>query len=111
MTSGSPRFNTLPIMNSAEMIDYEREMVDKGYITRPTYASAYTFEISQAAKILLDAKDGIITQAEADAKLGELAERESYRDVKKYMLQPSFSQQYNLRLFLLYYPKNWLMSM
>ena len=96
MTSGSPRFNTLPIMNSAEMIDYEREMVDKGYITRPTYASAYTFEISQAAKILLDAKDGIITQAEADAKLGELAEREAYRDVKKYMLQPSFSQQYNL---------------
>lgn len=35
MTSASPRFSTLPVMTSAEMIDYEREMVDKGYITRP----------------------------------------------------------------------------
>lgn len=48
-TSGSPRFNTLPIMNSAEMIDYEKEMVEKGYITRPVN-SAYSAgaPISQA---------------------------------------------------------------
>lgn len=96
-TSGSPRFNTLPIMNSAEMIDYEKEMVEKGYITRPVN-SAYSAgaPISQAAKLILDAKDGLINQADADAILNELAGREAYRDVKKYLLQPSFSQQYNL---------------
>ena len=96
-TSGSPRFNTLPIMNSAEMIDYEKEMVEKGYITRPVN-SAYSAgaPISQAAKLILDAKDGLINQADADAMLNELAGRKAYRDVKKYLLQPSFSQQYNL---------------
>lgn len=52
--------------------------------------------ISQAAKLILDTKDGLINQADADAMLNELAGREAYRDVKKYLLQPSFSQQYNL---------------
>ena len=97
MTSAAPRFNSLPVMNSAEMIDYEREMVDKGYITRPVnspYSAGYA--ISDAAKILLDAKEGQISQADADALLDELASRKAYRDVKKYLLQPAFSQQYNL---------------
>lgn len=97
MTSGSPRLGTLPVMNSAEMIDYEREMVEKGYITRPVnsaYGAGYA--ISQAAQLLLDAKEGVIPQAEADAELEKLANRKAYRDVKKYLLQPSFSQQYNL---------------
>ena len=97
MTSGSPRLGTLPVMNSAEMIDYEREMVEKGYITRPVnsaYGAGYA--ISQAAQLLLDAKERVIPQAEADAELEKLANRKAYRDVKKYLLQPSFSQQYNL---------------
>ena len=97
MTSGSPRFSSLPVMNSAEMIDYEREMVEKGYITRPV-SSAWGagYAISDAAKILLDAKDGVITQADSEAQLEKMASRKSYRDVKKYLLQPAFSQQYNL---------------
>lgn len=72
-------------------------MVDKGYITRPVnspYSAGYA--ISDAAKILLDAKEGQISQADADALLDELASRKAYRDVKKYLLQPAFSQQYNL---------------
>lgn len=97
MTSATPRFNTLPVMNSAEMIDYEREMVEKGYVTRPVNTSySAGGPISQASKILLDVKDNIISQAEADVELEKLASREAYRDVKKYLLQPSFSQQYNL---------------
>ena len=71
-------------------------MVEKGYITRPVN-SAYSAgaPISQAAKLILDAKEGLINQSDADAVLNELASREAYRDVKKYLLQPSFSQQYN----------------
>ena len=97
MTSASPRFSTLPVMTSAEMIDYEREMVDKGYITRPV-SSAWGagYAISTAAKLLLDAKDGVISQDVANAELEKLASRSAYRDVKKYLLQSSFSQQYNL---------------
>ena len=47
-------------------------MVDKGYITRPVnspYSAGYA--ISDAAKILLDAKEGLISQADADALLDE----------------------------------------
>lgn len=74
-TSGSPRFNTLPIMNSAEMIDYEKEMVEKGYITTREFSVFGRSSISQAAKLILDAKEGLINQADADAVLNELASR------------------------------------
>lgn len=96
-TSGAPRFNTLPVMNSAEMIDYEREMVDKGYIVEPTNTQwSASGPITQAAKVLLAMKNGTMTQDDGEAVLEELASREAYRDVKKYLLQSSSSQSYNL---------------
>ena len=97
LVSGQPRFNTLPLMNSAEMIDYEREMIEKGYITRPT-TTDYSADgpVSQAAYLIMDMRDGAISEEKGEAALAELAGRESYRDVKKYLLQSSFSQTYNL---------------
>lgn len=104
--AGRPRVNTLPLLNSAQLIDYERELVDQGQLVDPGLppanpnAAYYPRAISEAQEWLFRAQRGTATVAQRDSALGVLASRDrtGYDQLRQYLLQPAQSQVYNLSL-------------
>jgi TonB-linked SusC/RagA family outer membrane protein len=104
--AGRPRVNTLPLLNSAQLIDYERELVDQGQLTDPGLPPAnpatpyFPRAISEAQEWLFRAQRGTATVAQRDSALGVLASRgrTGYDQLRQYLLQPAQSQTYDLSL-------------
>jgi TonB-linked SusC/RagA family outer membrane protein len=94
-TASPADFSKLTSMNSAEYIDLEQELVDKGYISDPIggYRSA---PVSEAQEWMLKAKRNPIYTAERDAALNVLRNRSNHDQIRDYLLQNAVTQQYNL---------------
>jgi TonB-linked SusC/RagA family outer membrane protein len=93
--TGRPRLGTLNQMTSAQYIDLEKEMVTKSIITDPA-SYIYSKNVSQAETALFQYKRGNITLAQRDAQLDSLASVDNTNQIKKYLLQPAATQQYNM---------------
>ena len=98
-TSGGPKLNYLKQMTTAQYIDLEKEMVEKGFIAEPTniYNSGLG-NVSQAETILFKYKHGTITSAQRDEALGQLATINNTSQIQDNLLQKATTQQYNLSL-------------
>jgi len=94
----------LRIMNSAEYVDLEKELFEKGFINDPATWSPgyYTFNTnkntSEALEWMFKARRGTITEAERNAALEEISARDNSGQIRDYLLQNSLNQQYNLSI-------------
>ena len=100
--SGKPDLGYLRTMNSAQMIDYQEELVAKNILNGNniatslySYATYYPGEVAAAAIRL---KNGQITQANYDALVGPLKAIDNKAQIQRYLLRPMSSQQYNLSI-------------
>ena len=104
--AGRPRVNTLPLLNSTQLIDYERELVDQSLLVDPGLPPAnpntayFPRAVSEAQEWLFRAQRGTATVAQRDSALAVLGSRgrTGYDQLRQYLLQPAQSQVYNLSL-------------
>lgn len=89
-------------MSSAQYVDLETEMVNKGFYTDPLaspyYDPLYTTNSSDVAEWLFKVKRGTATQAEADAAIAKISSRSNYSQIQKYLLQNVVNQQHTLSI-------------
>jgi TonB-linked SusC/RagA family outer membrane protein len=94
--------NKLNWMNSAQYVDLETEMVNKGFysdaLASPYYDPLYTTNTSDVLEWLFRVKRGTATQAEADAAIAQISSRSNYSQIEKYLLQNAVTQQHNLSI-------------
>lgn len=97
-TQGRPDLSNLRNMNSAQLLDYERELTDRGvfYKSAPTdYYSAQSY-FHEGVRLALDLKDGTISQQQYDSEVARLSAIDNHSQISEYLLQPATSQQYGL---------------
>ena len=90
--------NYLKSMSSAQMLDYEKELVDKKYLTNISATSYSTaqYYLPEGSRLALSLKSGAITQGDYDARISELSKIDNRSQISKYLLGNTSSQQYNL---------------
>lgn len=94
-----PNLNNLSWMNSAQYINLEQELVNRGLLTDPAlagYNALYTANNSDATEWMYRVQRGTATPAQRDAALAELATHDSRQQINKYLLQNAVSHQANL---------------
>jgi len=98
--SKNPSIADLKWMSSAQYIDLEKEMVDKGLLVDPLAAAPgneiYTPNNSEATEWMFRVKRGTATAAQRDAALAEIGSRDGMAQIEKYLLQNATNHQYNL---------------
>ncbi len=88
-------FNT---MSSAQMLGYEKELVDRNIMT-PIAPSNYfnaLYVVPPGTAFAQQLKTGTITQAQYDASVSSLSGIDNRSQISKYFLQGVQSQQYNI---------------
>lgn len=95
--SNKPSLSKLPLMNSSQVLNLEQEFVDKNLVTDPaSVTSILTSPVSQGMDLMFQYKRGQITEAQRNAGLDVLRNRNTYDQAEKYFLQASTSQNYDL---------------
>ncbi|GGF24130.1 SusC/RagA family TonB-linked outer membrane protein [Flavobacterium limi] len=95
--SNKPSLSKLPLMNSSQVLNLEQEFVDKNLVTDPaniTFMMAPP--ISLGMDLMFQYKRGTITEAQRNAGLDILRNRNTYGQAEQYFLQASSTQNYNL---------------
>ena len=96
-TQDKPDLGYLNQMSSSEVLAYEKEIVDKGYLyanSPTTFYGASTY-YNEGVRLALDLKNGNITQDQYNARVGELGAINNHEQLSKYFMQRATSQQYN----------------
>lgn len=98
--TGKPDINYMKMMSSAEMLDYEKELVDKGIVTsavldHSSYYAAQNY-MPEGTMLALRLKEGLITQQQYDTRVAALSQIDNRSQIADYLLQGAKSQQYNL---------------
>ncbi|MDD3034362.1 MAG: SusC/RagA family TonB-linked outer membrane protein [Bacteroidales bacterium] len=94
----------LRTMNSAEYVELEKELFEKGFINDPAKWTTgyYTFNTnkntSEALEWMFKVQRGTATEAERDAALAEISTRNNRNQIRDYLMQKSMNQQYNLSI-------------
>lgn len=102
--SGVANFSKINRMSSAQYIDLESELVEKGFITDPASWTPgyYTFNTnantSDAMEWMFRVKRGTATASQRDSALTVLSGNDNTQQIKDYLLQKAVAQQYNLSL-------------
>ncbi|WP_431294485.1 SusC/RagA family TonB-linked outer membrane protein [Pedobacter sp. P26] len=95
--SKNPSIADLNWMTSAQYIDLEQEMVDKGLLVDPTIgATVSTPNNSAATEWMFRVKRGTATVSQRDAALAEIASRDGMAQIEDYLLRNAVNHQYNL---------------
>ncbi|MEJ2901726.1 SusC/RagA family TonB-linked outer membrane protein [Pedobacter panaciterrae] len=98
MFSGKPDLDYMRMMNSAQQLAYEKELVDRNIlpaIAGNTYFGA-TQVVSQGTYLAQQLKAGTLTQAQYDASVSSLSTVDNRSQVSEYLLRAASNQQYNL---------------
>ncbi|KFF04132.1 SusC/RagA family TonB-linked outer membrane protein [Flavobacterium reichenbachii] len=95
--SNKPSLSKLPLMNSSQVLNLEQEFVDKNLVSDPASISyMLTTPVSQGMDLMFQYKRGDITEAQKNAGLDVLRNRNTYGQAEKYLLQAATTQNYNL---------------
>ncbi|ANI88027.1 hypothetical protein A9P82_01035 [Arachidicoccus ginsenosidimutans] len=97
--AGKPDVSYLRMMNSAQELDYEKELVDRGFIMSYNFDPSmysYSYYPHQGAVLAYQLKNGAITQSAYDAAVDSMSKLSNLSQISKYLLQPASSQSYNL---------------
>lgn len=102
MISGKPDLGYIRTMNSAQMIDYEAELVNRNIMTTSVNLSPlsyyYTYYPNTGAALALKLKAGVISQAAYNTSVDSLKAIDNRSQVSDYLLQSARNQQYNLSI-------------
>ncbi|QES88361.1 SusC/RagA family TonB-linked outer membrane protein [Rhizosphaericola mali] len=101
MIANRAKLSYMKLMNSSQMLDYEKELVDRGLINQYNFSpiNYYSSYYPQyGAKIAYDLKTGAINQATYDQQVDSLSKINSLDQEQKYLMQPASSQSYNLSI-------------
>lgn len=95
-----PDLNYLRLMNSSQTLGYEKELVDRGFLTSydispASYYSAESYP-NQGAVLALQLQAGTITQAQYQQSIDSLGAIDNRGQINRYLIRPSTSQEYNL---------------
>lgn len=90
-----PNYNDLNRVNSAQLVDYQAEAYDKGWINKDMYDGT-SAGYSKIEEIIIDHDRGNITREEMNTRLGELSQLSNAQQIKDKLLRNSFSQQHFL---------------
>lgn len=93
--SNSPNLDYFRMMNSAQAINFESELVNKGLIIAPSNTTALGNPVSDVTDLLFKYKNGAISQSAYDAAISMYSARDSKSQVQQYLLRPASNQQYN----------------
>lgn len=99
MVAEKPNINYAPTMNSAQQLNYEKELVDRNFLTTVTpsnYTLASLYNYSPGTYLAQQLKAGTITQAQYDSQVSQLSAIDNRGQISKYLLQGANSQQYNM---------------
>ena len=100
--ASAPKFSKMHWMSTAQYVDLEKDLVNKGFITdskqNAYYNPLYTPNPSEVQEWLFRAQRGEVTQAAANAAIDEISKRNNEGQIRKYLLREAISQQYNLSL-------------
>jgi TonB-linked SusC/RagA family outer membrane protein len=97
--SASPRLNYLPVLQSADYLSFEKELVNKGIL--PLASSPLVLfppPTSAGTQLAIDLKAGRITQAQYDQQAQQLSQNNVFDQYSKYILRNAFSQQHNISI-------------
>ncbi|AMP99694.1 hypothetical protein AY601_2812 [Pedobacter cryoconitis] len=98
--SKNPSLSKLKWMNSAQYVNLEQEMVDKGFITDPALATPgneiYAQNNSEATEWMFKVKRGTATVQQRDAALAEISSRNGQQQIEDNLMQNAINNQYNL---------------
>lgn len=97
---GSPRLGYLPLANSAAIINYDEEVINKNMnLYNPiTGAPAVKYYKSEMGDLVYKVRAGIIDSATYKAERARLSAINGYHQYKDYLLQPANAQNYNLSI-------------
>lgn len=97
-----PDLAKLRLLNSAQYINLEQELVDKGYLPDPAATTGsnalYVVNNSDATEWMYRVKRGTATPAQRDAALAELSTHNSLDQINKYLLQNGVTHQATMSL-------------
>lgn len=93
--SNQPDLDYLRVMNSAQTIEYEQEMVNKGLITAPNATTRQGMPVSEVTDLTFRLRAGTLSQSEYDRIIAEYSSRDNRDQISQYFLRPSTNQQYN----------------
>ncbi len=95
--------NKMDRMSSAQYIDLEKQLIDKGFIADNIEKNSWDLfntarPLSESMEWMFRVKRGTATEQERDAALVQLAGTDNRQQIKDYLLQKATSQQYNLSI-------------
>lgn len=85
----------LRVMNTAEYIDYEKDLVAGGFVA-DNITNWQAKNLSAAQEILFQEKRGTISISQRDQLLDKLAQNDNLNQISKYLLRNSATTQYDL---------------
>ncbi|MEB2782173.1 SusC/RagA family TonB-linked outer membrane protein [Algoriphagus sp. C2-6-M1] len=86
-----------PNLSVGDYIDTEMNLFEAGFYTSSENGASHPV-LSPVVETLIQQRDGLISDAEADSRLQQLRSYDLRKDVEKYLYQPSLNQQYSLGL-------------
>jgi len=92
--SAAPSLSKLHWMSSAQYINLEQEMVDKGFITAVSGVTPYPPN-SDAQAWMLGYQNGSVSLGQRDSALKVLSSRNNTKQIEQYLLQKAVNKQYN----------------
>lgn len=97
-TQDKPDLYYLNRMSSTQVLDYEKELVDKGYLYASVPADYYSAQTYYplGTRLALDLQGGKISQSDYDARIAQLGAINNFDQMSEYFMQRASSQQYNV---------------
>jgi len=100
--SERPRLSYQRTMNSTQMLGYEAELVQRGFLNANNIDGSSIYGASYypnaGAVLALKLKAGTITQAAYNAAIDSMSAIDNSGQVQKYLLHPATNQEYNLAI-------------
>ncbi|MFT4092238.1 MAG: SusC/RagA family TonB-linked outer membrane protein [Niabella sp.] len=93
--SGKPDLSRLKIISSSDFIDVEEQLFKQGFYDGNIQSSSHTV-LSPVVSLLNKAKNGIISDEEAQEQIDALRTIDTRQQFRRYMYQPALNQQYFL---------------
>ncbi|WP_343615678.1 SusC/RagA family TonB-linked outer membrane protein [Flavobacterium sp.] len=87
----------LRVMNSAQYIDYEKDLVNGGFAA-DNISNWQALNPSAAQEIMFRQKRGEISEAQRDLLLNQLSQNNNLNQIDRYLLRNSFTTQYDLSI-------------
>ncbi|MFD2288074.1 SusC/RagA family TonB-linked outer membrane protein [Pedobacter petrophilus] len=94
--SNKPNLDYLKVMNAAQAISYEQDLIAKNLITVPNANNFFGQPVSDVTDLTFRRRAGTITQEAYDAAIGRFSAIDSRDQISQYLLKPSNNQQYDL---------------